>query len=97
VRASVAGGQRRLPPETLLEQPPVQHARMDEADDILEALRRLEQSLAGVEGRLAAAIPHARRDDPIVRGLDADAARMRSEVERMRRDYAAHVAAHLRC
>ncbi len=69
---------------------------MDEADDILPALHGLEEALARTEARLAAALAEEHGDPRLRDALHTDATRMRGELARMRRAFAAQMAAQLR-
>lgn len=70
---------------------------MDHADQLLSAVRRLEHALQVAEDRAAGAGDDHASARALRRAFEADVTRMRSELQRLRREYAAHVAAYLRC
>jgi hypothetical protein len=69
---------------------------MDEADDILPALHSLEEAVARTEARLALALADEHGDRRLRDALHADATNMRAELARLRRVFAAQMAAQLR-
>jgi len=70
---------------------------MDHADQLLCAVHRLEGALRVAETRAAGAGDDHPAERALRRAFEADVTRMRSELQRLRREYAAHVAAYLRC
>jgi uncharacterized protein involved in exopolysaccharide biosynthesis len=70
---------------------------MDQADQLLSALRRLEGALQLAESRAAGAGDDHPGARALRRAFEADVTRMRSELQRLRREYAANIAAYLRC
>jgi hypothetical protein len=70
--------------------------RMDPADDLLPALHGLEQALARADARLAEALAQEHSDRQVRDALYTDAERLRDELARQRRAFAAQMAAQLR-
>jgi hypothetical protein len=70
---------------------------MDQADQLLSAVQRLESALQLAESRAAGAGDDHPAARALRRAFEADVTRMRSELQRLRREYAANVAAYLRC
>jgi hypothetical protein len=67
-----------------------------QAPNLGDALRRLETALAKAELSLQSVEP-PRRDHPLPRVLEHDLDVMRKELVHLRREYAAQLAAMLRC
>lgn len=70
---------------------------MDQADQLLSAVHRLESALQVAESRATGAGDDHPAARVLRRAFEADVTRMRSELQRLRREYAANVAAYLRC
>ena len=70
---------------------------MDQADQLLSAVHRLESALQLAESRAAGASDNHPSARELRRAFEADVTRMRSELQRLRREYAANVASFLRC
>jgi hypothetical protein len=64
--------------------------------NLSDALRRLETALARAEHSLQG-VEASRRDHPLHRILEHDVDLMRRELTHLRREYAAQLAAMLRC